>query len=147
MPKRRVSILIATLCVLGVGVGLMIARGFGPRTMPAASFTPGPTTIAAAAPTRAPTATETAAPTDTATAVPTDTATAVPTDTAAPTDTPAPTATPTVEPFVEHVVVEGDILYTIAQRYGVTIEEILAVNSIPNPNSLRVGEVLRIPRR
>jgi spore germination protein len=39
----------------------------------------------------------------------------------------------------------GDLLKQIAARYGVSIASILAINDIPNPDSLRVGQVLVIP--
>lgn len=73
---------------------------------------------------------------------------------------PAPALEPTLEPptaapvagaaqpaFVEYTVRKGDLLYTIAVAHNVTMEEILAINEIPNPESLTVGQVLRIPRK
>jgi LysM repeat protein len=39
----------------------------------------------------------------------------------------------------------GDILKQIAARYGVSMASIIALNNIPNPDSLRVGQVLTIP--
>jgi O-antigen/teichoic acid export membrane protein/LysM repeat protein len=57
----------------------------------------------------------------------------------------APTAVPV--PYVEYTVQPGDILFRIAQRQGVAMEEIIAINDIPNPESLVVGQVLRIPRQ
>jgi len=44
-----------------------------------------------------------------------------------------------------HVVQPGDTLWHIAQRYGVTVSQILAVNNIPNPNRINVGQVILIP--
>jgi LysM repeat protein len=38
-----------------------------------------------------------------------------------------------------------DTLKGIAARYGVSIASIMAINDIPNPDSLRVGQVLVIP--
>jgi LysM repeat protein len=49
--------------------------------------------------------------------------------------------------YVEYVVQRGDLLVTIAQRFGVSVEDILAINDIRNPSSLTVGQTLRIPRR
>jgi LysM repeat protein len=43
------------------------------------------------------------------------------------------------------VVHRGDLLKQIAARYGVSVASILAINTIPNPDSLRVGQVLKIP--
>ena len=48
--------------------------------------------------------------------------------------------TPTV-----YVVQPGDTLGTIAQRFGVTIDVIMAANGITNPNLLSAGESLVIP--
>ena len=81
-------------------------------------------------------------------------ATATPAATVAP--SPAPAATPLPPPpptavaeasYIEYTVQKGDILYTIAQRYNVTITDILAINDIPNPQSLSVGQVIRIPKQ
>jgi LysM repeat protein len=49
--------------------------------------------------------------------------------------------------FIEYTVQPGDTLNGIARRYGVTADDILQINVIPNPRSLTVGTVLRIPRR
>jgi LysM repeat protein len=54
------------------------------------------------------------------------------------------TATPSGD--VVHTVVSGDTLLTIARRYGVTVNEIIQANNIPNPNSLTVGQQLVIPQ-
>ena len=50
-------------------------------------------------------------------------------------------------PYVAYVVQRGDTLYAIARRFGVSVDDILAVNDIRNPASLTVGQPLRIPRR
>lgn len=44
-----------------------------------------------------------------------------------------------------HVVQPGESLLGIAVRYGVTVEEILAVNQIDNPDALAIGQQLIIP--
>lgn len=49
--------------------------------------------------------------------------------------------------YVEYVVQRGDLLVTIARRFGVSVEDILAINDIRNPSSLTIGQTLRIPRR
>ena len=41
----------------------------------------------------------------------------------------------------EHVVSQGDTLYSISKRYGVTIESIRALNSIDG-NNIKVGQVI-----
>lgn len=45
----------------------------------------------------------------------------------------------------EYVVQPGDTLGIIAQRYGVSLEELIAANQLPNPNLLEVGQMLTIP--
>lgn len=42
-------------------------------------------------------------------------------------------------------VVAGDTLYTIARRYGATVEEVAKMNNMSAPYSLRVGQALRVP--
>jgi len=67
------------------------------------------------------------------------TATASPTSTPVPpTSTPAPQAT-------THTVATGENLYRIALRYGLRTEQLAAANGIVNPDSIYVGQVLRIP--
>lgn len=58
----------------------------------------------------------------------------------------APTATPVpgCSGFY-YTVVAGDTLYSIARRYGTTVTAILAVNYIPNPNLIYVGQRICIP--
>jgi nucleoid-associated protein YgaU len=52
--------------------------------------------------------------------------------------------TPTPE-MVPYIVQEGDTLYGIALRYGVTVEQLVEANNIPDPNNLSVGQELFIP--
>lgn len=44
-----------------------------------------------------------------------------------------------------YVVQEGDTLYDIAVRYSVTMEALLDVNGMDDPNQLQVGQELQIP--
>lgn len=55
-----------------------------------------------------------------------------------------PTTTPTAAPLL-YVVQEGDTLSQIAHTYGVSIQDLMAVNAIADPNVLSVGQVLVIP--
>ena len=41
---------------------------------------------------------------------------------------------------------QGDTLWKVAKKYGSTIQEILAINKIENPNVIQVGTQLYIPR-
>jgi LysM repeat protein len=43
-----------------------------------------------------------------------------------------------------HVVRQGEALGTIARRYGLTLEELLALNTIDDPNHVRYGTMLRL---
>jgi len=73
-----------------------------------------------------------------------------------PTATPRPTATPvpptpvakasaTSQKGGTYTVQPGDELRHIAAQYNVSIFKIIALNDIPNPDSLRIGQVLTIP--
>ncbi len=44
-----------------------------------------------------------------------------------------------------HVVQKGQSLYSIAQAYGITYQEIATANEIPNPSRIVVGQALVIP--
>lgn len=44
----------------------------------------------------------------------------------------------------EHRVVKGETLATIANRYGVTVKQLLALNNIPNAKHLRPGQSIMI---
>jgi len=90
----------------------------------------------------------TATPTPTQTATPTATST-TPTPTGTPpTATPTPTPTPTLQPgqTVIYVVRSGDTLYSIARRYGTTVQAVAQINNISNPSRIYVGQQLLIPR-
>jgi LysM repeat protein len=104
--------------------------------------TPSATPSATATKSPTPTATPTKSPTPTATPKPTATATKSPTPTATPKPTPTPTAT--VKPKT-YIVVAGDTLTRIANRFGVTQAALMAANNITNPNSIQLGQKLVIP--
>jgi LysM repeat protein len=83
-----------------------------------------------------------ASPSPTSTAAPTSQsvvaqATAIPSQ--------QPTDTPTPAPFV-YIVQEGDTLSAIAQRFGVTVDEIVAANNLANPDVLSIGQAIVIPK-
>jgi LysM repeat protein len=46
----------------------------------------------------------------------------------------------------EHVVQKGDTLSTIGKQYGVSAEAIARANNLANPNDIKVGQKLTIPR-
>ena len=47
--------------------------------------------------------------------------------------------------LIIHVVQSGDNLYDIAQQYQVDLNELIAINELPNPEQLVVGLALLIP--
>lgn len=62
--------------------------------------------------------------------------------------TSAPTAEAPISPSASgttYIVKSGDTLYTIAIRFGVTINDIVRANNLTNPNRLAVGQELIIP--
>nr|MBC7245463.1 LysM peptidoglycan-binding domain-containing protein [Chloroflexota bacterium] len=65
--------------------------------------------------------------------------------------TPLPTAIPTVFPTAttvpgqfEYTVQWGDTLYSLARRFNTTVDALMALNGLQNPNLIRVGQVLKI---
>jgi LysM repeat protein len=83
-------------------------------------------------------------------ASPSPTATANPTlrvgPTATPINSPTPTVTPTLPPNqVRHVVQPGEILLTIAARYGTSVEAVQEANGLDENTILSVGQELIIP--
>ena len=55
-----------------------------------------------------------------------------------------PTAPP--QGFITYTVKSGDTLYLIARRYNVSVNRLIEINSITNPNQLQIGQQLLIPR-
>ncbi|MCA9934129.1 MAG: LysM peptidoglycan-binding domain-containing protein [Ardenticatenaceae bacterium] len=47
---------------------------------------------------------------------------------------------------IDHVVQPGENLTTIAEKYNLTVQEILDANTIPDPNHIEVGTLLYIPQ-
>jgi len=46
---------------------------------------------------------------------------------------------------VRHRVAKGETLWALAERYGLTLAELVALNpQIKNPNLIRVGEEVRV---
>lgn len=46
-----------------------------------------------------------------------------------------------------YVVKSGDTLYSIAQRHGVPLDELISLNMLSNPESLVIGQTIFIPRQ
>ncbi|MEM7030042.1 MAG: LysM peptidoglycan-binding domain-containing protein, partial [Chloroflexota bacterium] len=76
-----------------------------------------------------------------------------------PTLTPVPTQEPTATPvtsienpnsgstndFVTHTVQRGENLYRIGRTYGISVDELVRINGLTNPNTIYVGQDLKIP--
>ena len=62
---------------------------------------------------------------------------------AAPAAAPAAPSTPAAETAIQHTVVKGETLYSIAKRYQATVADLQAWNNKPDA-SVRLGEVLRV---
>ncbi|MBI1802193.1 MAG: LysM peptidoglycan-binding domain-containing protein [Chloroflexi bacterium] len=92
-------------------------------------------------PTETPAPTRTPTQTPTATRVPPTVTPVPPTATATATASPTATATPVI-----YIVQSGDVLGTIAAKYGVTVQAIMDANDIADPRLLRVGMRLVIPQ-
>jgi LysM repeat protein len=177
MPRSRIFGIYILLAATALGAGILVAQIFGTSvTLPSGYTTPTaavaqaatvatptaavrPTAARSIASTPATTGASTTAPSpEPPTTPPTDLPSATPALTLAPTDLPSATPVPTLAPtepptaaadpgYIEYTVERGDILKAIAERYGVTIGEIIAINQIPNPDSLVVGSVIHVPKK
>ncbi|MEK7327850.1 MAG: LysM peptidoglycan-binding domain-containing protein, partial [Chloroflexota bacterium] len=86
----------------------------------------------------------TATPQPTSTTAATSVAAITATTTKSP--TPAPTtAVPPTPSFQTYTVQRGDSLRSIARKFNTTVSAILALNSIPTPNVIFPGQVIKIP--
>jgi LysM repeat protein len=116
LPLAAAALVLASAAVAGYGLSQVVAQ---------LASAPGPRTTLAPA-----TATPSPSP--------------VPTPTASPSQAPSATAAPTASPTI-HVVARGEYLALIAERYGVTVEAIIAANDLFDPDHIEVGQKLIIP--
>ena len=66
--------------------------------------------------------------------------------TAAPTESPQPAQEDETAPDGDgYRVREGDTLSAIARRFDTTVEELVELNDIDDPNRIRVGQRLKLP--
>lgn len=47
--------------------------------------------------------------------------------------------------YLKHTVQPGETLFIIADAYGVTMDELIEINEIENPDYIQAGEVLLVP--
>jgi hypothetical protein len=57
---------------------------------------------------------------------------------------PQSTPTPGVPAEGVYIVQAGDTLYSIARRHGVTVDELVAWNNIPDPSQIKPGQKIAI---
>ncbi len=58
----------------------------------------------------------------------------------------APAAPPvTLTEFSTYIVAPGDTIYKISRKFGVTVQSLISVNQLGNPNLIHTGLILRIP--
>lgn len=157
MHRNTIIGICVAFCVIAVGAGWIVAGtstapvGVANALTPAAlsTATPLKPTIARTSPPTTSSPTDTTAPT--AASAATSLPTAAPTAAleTAPTAAQAPTPTsPAADPgYIEYTIQKGDLLNSIAKEHNVTAKDILAINQIANPDSLVVGEVIRIPKK
>lgn len=90
--------------------------------------------------------TKTYTPTNTATATNTATSTPLPTDTPTVTNTPTETLTPTASGPFAYTVMEGDTASGIAEKFGVDLMLLLAINNLDTTNPIiKVSDQITIP--
>lgn len=57
---------------------------------------------------------------------------------------PAPTPLP-AQGYINYKVKWGDTLESIAYRFGTTVEELVRINNLTNPNLIYIGQILKVP--
>jgi LysM repeat protein len=148
-PRRR-STMLVWFAAMATSVAALLAALYIVDAWPAAALPPALPADASQ------TATATATPAATlAVVVRPPEPTVTPTLEPSPTPLPEPTATtppPTPEPPtatpgpIVHVVAQGENLYRIAARYGVSVDDVRRANPIADPDHIEPGQRLVIPR-
>jgi LysM repeat protein len=115
-------------------------KGSGPNAIPVDSI------FATRVPTGSKVSAGTAVVSDSVASAPAPTATPAP---AKPTPKPSASSTPTPSTSPSsgktYTVKSGDTLTKIASRFGTTLKILMDLNSITDPNRLRIGQVLKLP--
>jgi LysM repeat protein len=156
MHRNNIIAVCAIFCVVAVAAGVLVSRlsrtqgltAIPPTVIGALGVTAPPAAIVAVTAAQPISAGSTESPSAAPTTTPIPAAaTALAADAPKPTATAVPATATNAPAYVEYTIQKGDILYTIAKKYDVTIEDILAINRIARPESLSVGQVIRIPKK
>lgn len=141
--RKATAALVALL--LAVFMLLAVACGGGSAAPPTATAAPTASPTPAATTSPGPTATQpTPTPAESPTGSPT-TPPPSPTATASPAPSPTAPASPTATPATTYTVQPGDTLFSIARRFGTTVDALATANNIDDPSQIRAGQVLVIP--
>lgn len=140
-PRRRIA-----LIALTVVLALVVTSCFGEDEDPAESTT----TTAQAAPAPQP-ATPATPPETVPVTVPATPPETVPVTVPPTPPETVPATTATTQPPVDsdgillYTVQAGDTLFSIAQRFGVSLDDVIEANNISNPDVIYEGDTLTIP--
>ena len=88
-----------------------------------------------------------ATPTPSAEATPTASPSESPSPSPSPSESPSPSASPSGSPDVQktYVVQSGDTLSGIAMSLQISMDKLIALNGITDPNKIKPGQVLKLP--
>ncbi|HBD64997.1 MAG TPA: multifunctional 2',3'-cyclic-nucleotide 2'-phosphodiesterase/5'-nucleotidase/3'-nucleotidase [Clostridiales bacterium] len=64
-----------------------------------------------------------------------------------PVPTPAPQPAPAPEAEVTYIVISGDVLWKIAEKYGTTWEALAKYNNLANPHLIMPGQSIKVPNK
>lgn len=150
--RRRVLGVLAAVgwvAAMALALSLLLSPGTGGLSLPRISWMTGksatsPAMASTAASAPAITSRPTATPTEAKDATPASTQSPLPTATVGVTPTSTPTVPAAPTPVV-YTVRAGDVLLTIAQRFGVTVAALAEANGLRDVDSLRIGQELVIP--
>lgn len=151
--SRAIGRVIAPIAALGLVVllvSLLASSDVLPRAPRPAAATPDTTTATTIIEFQLPASgTETTLPSDGSGGPAAEGGAAATGDAGATEDDASTTSSSTTETASEQVytVLDGDSPYGIAQRFGVSTQELMELNDIGDPTDLRAGTVLRIPAK
>ena len=151
---RRYRLFVIFIAAPGLAIGLVVlliltlfsGSGADPEAAttpsagsPTAGQTPALPNVAASV------STLQVAPTQTPVPRPTPVVTPTPTNPPEPTENPEPTPTPTPTGPIEYAIQPEETLSEIAERFGVSIEDIVKFNDLPDAELVFAGQIIEIP--